>query len=176
VLLDPETGEGERDLALAVLRDSNLDLVTEDHLASIVDGVLSEGRARQVGFLIDRVHEQRGLSAAFLVALRDRLSASDAASVRTVAVEVSGLLAKLEEDFVSRMFRDPSPIVRSATADLLERTEAQDRAQALALIRERLAVEQHRSVISACLYALGSLVRAAGRRARQAEPPESAGD
>src|SRR5438876_961179 len=83
---------------------------------------------------------------------------SDAASVRTVAVEVGGLLAKLDDDFVSRMFRDPSPIVRSATADLLERTEAQDRAQALALIRERLAVEQHRSVISACLYALGSLV------------------
>jgi hypothetical protein len=176
VLLDRETGEGERDLALAVLRDSNLDLVTEDPLANIVDHVLSEGRARQVGFLIDRVHEQRGLSAPFLVALRDRLATSDAAPVRTVAVEVTGLLPKLDEPFVARMFRDPSPVVRSATADLLERTEEQDRPQALALIRERLVVEQHRSVISACLYALGSLVRTTGRRVRQWEPPEGTGN
>jgi hypothetical protein len=175
VLLDRETGECERDLALAVLRDSNLDLVTEDQLASIVDHVLSEGRARQVGFLIDRVHEQRGLSVPFIVALRDRLAASEAASVRSVAVGVTGLLPKLDEPFVARMFRDSSPVVRSATADLLENAETQDRPQALALIRERLAVEQHRSVISACLHALGSLVRTAGRRVRQGEPPEGIG-
>lgn len=176
VLLDRETGEGERDLALAVLRDSNLDLVTEEQLASVVDHVLSEGRARQVGFLIDRVHEQRGLSATFIVALRDRLATSNAAPVRSVAVEVTGLLPKLDEPFVARMFRDPSPVVRAATADLLERSETQDRTQALALIREHLAVEQHRSVISACLYTLGSLVRTAGRRVRQWEPPDGTGN
>jgi hypothetical protein len=59
---------------------------------------------------------------------------------------------------------------------MLERTETQDRAQALGLIREHLAVEQHRSVVSACLYAMGSLVRTAGRRVRQREPPEGPGN
>lgn len=172
VLLDRETGEGERDLALAVLRISNVDSVTEEHIASIIDRVLDDGRARQVGFLIERVHEQRGLSTDFLLALRDRLAASDAASVRSIAVDVAGLPPKVDHHFVARMFSDPSPIVRAATADLLERSEAPGRAQALALIRERLAVEQHRSVISACLFALGSLVRTEGRRARQWEPPE----
>lgn len=176
VLLDRETGEGERDLALAVLRSSNVDAVTEEQIASIIDRVLDEGRARQVGFLIDRVHEQRGLSTDFLLALRDRLAASDAASVRSIAVDVAGLPAKLDQQFVARMFSDPSPIVRAATADLLERSEAPERAQALALIRERLAVEQHRSVISACLFALGSLVRTEGRRVRQWEPPEGTGN
>jgi hypothetical protein len=176
VLLDRETGEGERDLALAVLRDSNLDLVAEGQLASIVDHVLGEGRARQVGSLIERVHEHRGLSAAFIMALRDRLATSDAAQVRSVAVDVTGLLPKLDEPFIARMFRDQSPVVRSAAADMLERTETQDRTQALGLIREHLAVEQHRSVVSACLYALGSLVRTERRRVRQWEPPEGAGN
>lgn len=173
VLLDRETGEGERDLALAVLRNSNVDAITEENIASIVDRVLDEGRARQVGFLVERVHEQRGLSAAFLTTLRDRLATSDASSVRSLAVEVSGLLPKLDEAFLIRMFGDSSPVVRSATADLLERTEQQDRSQALTLIRNHLAIEQHRSVISACLHALGSLVRTAGRQVRQWEPPES---
>lgn len=176
VLLDRETGEGERDLALAVLRNSNVDAVTEEHIASIIDRVLDEGRARQVGFLIERIHEQRGLSAPFLEVLRDRFAASEAASVRNVAVEVAGLLPSLDEQFVARMFEDPSPVVRSATAQLLERTEPPDRSRALALIRERLVVEQHRSVISACLYALGSLVRSEGRRVRQWEPPEGTGN
>jgi hypothetical protein len=159
VLLDRETGDGERDLALAALRSSNVEVVSEGDLASIVDRVLDEGRARQVGFLIDRVHEQRGLSAPFITTLRDRLAASEVASVRSVALDVSGLLASLDTPFVLRMFSDPSPVVRSATADMLERTEEQDRSQALTLVREHLAVEQHRSVISACLHALGSLVR-----------------
>jgi len=176
VLLDRETGEAERDLALAVLRNSNVDAVTEEQIATIVDRVLDEGRARQVGFLIDRVHEQRGLPTDFLVALRDRLAASDAASVRTIAVDVAGLPAKLDRQFVARMFSDPSPIVRAATAALLERSEAPEQTQALVLIRERLAVEQHRSVISACLFALGSLVRMEGRRGRQGESPEGGGN
>lgn len=176
VLLDAETGEDERDLALAVLRNSNLEVVTEEHLSTIVDHVLNEGRARQVGSLIDRVHQQRGLSGSFLLALRDRLAASNAAPVRSVAVEVAGLLPTLDSPFIVRMFRDSSPVVRSATADLLERTDAQDREQALVLIRAHLGVEQHRSVVSACLYALGTLVRSTGRRIRQWEPPEEMGN
>lgn len=167
VLLDRETGEGERDLALAVLRNSNVDWVTEEHIASIIDRVLDEGRARQIGFLIERVHEQRGIATDFLLAIRNRLAASAAASVRSIAVDVAGLPAKLDQQFVARMFNDPSPAVRAATADLLERSEAPERAQALVLIREHLAVEQHRSVISACLFALGSLVRTEGQRVRQ---------
>lgn len=176
VLLDREPGEGERDLALAVLRGSNLDLVAEDQLATIVDHVLSEGRARQVGLLVDRVHEERGLSAPFLMALQDRLAASDVASVRSVAIDVTGLLPQLAEPFVARMFRDSSPIVRAATADMLERAETQDRTRAVALIRERLLVEQNRSVVSACLFALGSLVGTAGRHVQRREPPGGTGN
>jgi hypothetical protein len=172
VLLDRETGESERDLALAALRSSNVEVVSEDDLASIVDRVLDEGRARQVGFLIDRVHEQRGLSAQFITTLRDRLAAADAAPVRSIALDVGGLLSNFDPPFVLRMFNDPSPVVRSATADLLERTEPQDRPQALTLVREHLVIEQHRSVVSACLHALGSLIRAGGRQVKQGEPPD----
>jgi hypothetical protein len=172
VLLDPETGEGEQDLALAALRDANLSILTEAHVVTIADRALSEGRARQIGFLLDRVHEQRGLSPSLIVALRDRLAGSDAASVRTVAVDACGLLPALDEIFVARMLRDPSPAVRSATADLLERSEGQDRPRALVLLRTQLATEQHRTVISACFHALGSLIGAGGHgpRDRDATP------
>lgn len=171
VLLDRDTGDGERDLALAVLRGSNVEHINPEDLVTIVDRVLDEGRARQVGHLIEKVHEQRGLPAEFLAAMRERLAGSEVSAVRAAAVEVAGLLARLDETFVLRMFRDESPVVRAAVADLLDRADELDRNRALTLVRHQLAIEQHRTVIAACHHALGSLVRST-RRVRQWDAPD----
>lgn len=171
VLLDQDAGEGDRDLALAVLRNGNVEHVTAEDLVTIVDRGLDEGRARQVGYLIDRVHEQRGLATEFLVAIRDRLAGAKAAVVRAAAVEVGGLLARLDAAFVRRMFGDESPVVRASVADLLEQADVAEQVKALELVQEHLAVEQHRSVIAACHHAFASLVRST-RRVRQWQPPD----
>jgi hypothetical protein len=170
VLLDHDAGESERDLALAVLRGANVAEISRNDLVTIVDRVLDEGRVRQVAWLIDRVHEERGLTAQFLIDLRDRLTGSEAASVRAASLEVCSLLPRLDQQFALRMFGDGAPAVRVATAEMLERVEAVDGPQALVLVRGQLAMEEHRSVISACHAAVGTLVKL-GRRGPP-KPPE----
>lgn len=164
VLTNRDSGENERDLALAVLRGPNVEFIEQDELVSIVDRVLDEGRARQVGWLVQRVHEERGLSLECLVSLRDRLASSSVAAVRTAAIEVGGLLPRLDLPFTLRMLADRSPVVRAAVADNLEQVDAPDQGSALKVVRDHLVSETHRSVVSACHYALGSLLQARGRR------------
>lgn len=172
VLLDSEVGEGGRDLALAVLRDENLAVVQDEHLLTIADRLANDGQVRRLGWLVERIHEERGLTPELILFLRDRLAASEVAAVRAAGVEIGGLLARLDRSFVVRMLADHAPPVRSAVADAMEKVEALDRPLAAAIVREHLLTETHRSVISACHYALGSLVRSSGRRVRQWEPPE----
>jgi len=159
VLLDPEAGETAQDLAMAVLRGCNVSVVTDQDIVTLADRVLTEGRSRRVNYLIEQVHESRGLEPAFLVALRDRLAGSADASVRATAVEVGGMLPRLDVVFARKVFSDGSASVRAAIADQLERVEPLDRARALRLIRDRLDQETHRSVLSACYAALATLIR-----------------
>ena len=159
VLLDAEAGETAQDLAMAVLRGANVAVVTDDDIVTLADRVLTEGRSRRATWMIEQVHEHRGLDSEFLVALRDRLAASDDASVRAAAVEVGGLLPRLDVEFTRRMFNDGSAPVRAAVAEHLERVEPLDRDLALRLIRDRLDQETHRSVLSSCYAALATLIR-----------------
>ena len=160
LLLNRNAGEQERDLALAVLRGGNVAEITQDDIVTIVDRVLDEGKARQVGWLVERVHDERGLSPEFIVAIRDRLAGSASPSVRAAAVEIGGLLPRLDDQFVAKVLNDPAPPVRSAGADILEKVERLDIDRALALAREHLSRETHRSVLSALHYCIGSLVQA----------------
>lgn len=167
VLLDRETSDAERDLALGVLKDSNLDSVTEQQLAGVVDRALDEGRARQAGYLIENVHEQIGLSVEFLTTVRDRLASANVPAVRAVTLDVARLLPVLDGAFAAARFGDPSPLVRAAVAQMLEGLDNEaEVTEAINLIRDQLKIETHRSVIAACLGALGSLVRAGARRSR----------
>jgi len=171
LLVDSDSGEDAQDLALAVLRGANVGEVTSTDLLAIAERALTEGRVRRLGWLVERVHEARGLSPEFIWGLRDRLAASPLPAVRALAVEVGALHDHLDECFTARMFGDEAPIVRCAVADQLDKIGHPDHQRALVLIRERLAVETHRTVVSACHYALGSLIRAGGPRIRQWEPP-----
>jgi hypothetical protein len=174
VLLDPDAGENAQDLALAVLTGPNVAAVTPEEIFTIADRVIDEGRVRRIAWLIERVHEDGdGLSLEFLRALRDRLAGSPLSVVRASAVEVGGLLPRLDEHFAVRMLADPAPAVRAAAADQLEKACESDRPTAIALVRAHLVVEQHRTVAAACYYALGSLTKMGERRIRMWEPPPS---
>jgi len=166
VLLDPEAGEAAQDLAIAVLRGANVAAVTNEDIMTLADRVLTEGRSRRVTWLIEQTHEDRGLAPEFLLVLRDRLAASEDATVRAASVAVGALLQRLDAAFARRMFSDDSAPVRAAVAEQLERVEPLDRALALRLIRDRLDQETHRSVLSACYGALATLIR---RRAGQGD-------
>jgi hypothetical protein len=171
VLLDRSTSEAERDLALGALRDSNLNGITEQQVAGVVDRALDEGRARQAGHLIESVHEEVGLSAEFLQKARDRLAEAHAPAVRSTAVDVARLLPAFDGAFWASCFADRSPVVRTAVAQALELADKNDDvAQAISLIRERLKIEGHRSVIAACLSALGSLIRIGAQGTGRATP------
>jgi hypothetical protein len=159
VLLDPCAGETAQDLAMAVLRGNNVDAVAENDIVVLADRALSEGRARRVIWMIEQVHEYRGLAHEFLVVLRDRLAASDDASVRVGAVHVGALLPRLDVDFAQAMFGDICAPVRAAVAEKLEQVNHLDRDQALRLISNRLSQETHRSVLSDCYAALATLIR-----------------
>ena len=159
VLLSPESGETAQDLAMAVLRGPNVAAVTDQDIVTIADRVLSEGRSRRVTYLIERVHEHRGIAPEFLIALRDRLATAEDAAVRAAAVEVGALLPRLDVAFAVRLFGDSSALVRAAVADQLEKVEQRDRDRALQIIRDRLDHETHRSVLSACYAALATLIR-----------------
>lgn len=169
ILLDPEAGETAQDLAMAVLRGSNVSLVTDEAITTLADRVLTEGRSRRIGWLISEVHEHRGLDPVFIGALRDRLAGADDPSVRAASVDVGALLPRLDVDFAAKMLADRSPLVRAAVAENLERGEALDRDFALGLVRQCLGQEQHRSVLSALYSSLGSLFR---RSRERSEPPE----
>ena len=164
VLLDPEAGETAQDLAMSVLRGPNVAVVTDDDIVTLADRVLTEGRSRRVTWLIEQIHESRGLASAFLVMLRDRLAGSSEPAVRSAAVDVGALLPRLDVPFTERMFGDGSALVRAAVADSLEKVESLDRDRALRLIRDRLDHETHRLVLSACYASLSTLIR---RRPRQ---------
>lgn len=171
VLLDADGGEDSRDLAIAVLKSENVSVITDEALVSIAERMMEEGKVRRLGWLIERLHEERGLSPEFLVALRERLAGSDNSAVRVGAVDVASLAARIDEEFAIRMINDPAPPVRTAIADLLEKADVLDKPMALVLVRERLDVEKHRTVLSSLHYAMASLVRRTGRRLRTWEPP-----
>jgi len=159
VLLDPEAGETAEDLAMAVLRGPNVAVVTDDDIVTLADRILTEGRSRRVNWLIEQVHEHRGLSPEFLMTLRDQLAASDDPTVRGAAVDVGALLPRLDVEFAMKTFGDGSPMVRAVVADSLEKVEQVDRDRALRLIRDHLDHETHRSVLSACYASLSTLIR-----------------
>lgn len=171
VLSDPDAGEGAQDLALSALRGANVAEVGEQDLVSLADRILDEGRAGRVSWLVEQVHEQRGLAPDFIMSLRDRLVNSEDAGVRVGGVTVGALLSRLDEQFAKRMFLDLSPVVRTAVADSLEAVSEADRSAALKLIRDQLRVEVHRSPLSALYSVLGILVRVGGRRVRPQELP-----
>jgi hypothetical protein len=148
VLLDPDAGEGAQDLTMATLRASNIGAVTDDDITTLADNVVTEGRSRRINCLVEQVHEYRGLATAFLVALRERLAGSDDPAGRAVAGDVSALLPRLDAAFASRMFGDRRPLVRASVVDSFEKVEP----VALRLIRDQLAHETHRIVLSACYH------------------------
>lgn len=159
VLLDPEAGETAQDLAMAALRGGNVAAVVDEDIVTLADRVFTEGRSRRVNFLIQQVHEYRGLHPNFISGLRDRLAGSDDVSVRAASVDVGALLPRLDVTFASRMFRDGSAPVRAAISEHLERVDPLDRDRALRLIRDQLEHETHRSVLSQCYAALATLIR-----------------
>lgn len=170
VLLDAEAGETALDLAMAVLRGANVSVVTNDDIVTIADRVLTEGRSRRVTWMLEQVHEHRGLDPAFLASLRDRLAASDDASVRAASIDVGALLPRFDAVFAGKMLGDGSPLVRATVAEHLERVEPRDREAALGLIRRCLDEETHRSVLSPLYASLGTLIRR--NRGDRSEPPE----
>ncbi len=171
VLLGRDSGDGACDLALAVLRHENVSVITDDDLITIADRVMDEGKARRLTWLIEQAHELRGLGPEYIVALRDRLAGSELVSVRVAAVEVGALLPRLDEHFAMRMLADGAAPVRTAVAELLEKTDAPDKPLALAIVRQQLDVERHRTPLSALHHAMGSMIRSGGRRVRMWEPP-----
>jgi hypothetical protein len=170
VLLDTESGEAAQDLAMAVLRGFNVSVVMDEDIASVADRVLTEGRSRRVTWMIEQVHEHRGLDPAFLVALRDRLASSDDANVRAASIDVGALLPRLDAVFAGKMLSDHSPLVRAGVAEHLESVEFLDRDQALGLIRRCLGEETHRSVLSPLYASLGTLIRR--NRGDRSDAPE----
>jgi hypothetical protein len=172
VLSHVDAGEGAQDLAMAVMRGPNVAEVREQDLVSLADRVLDEGRVRRVSWLLEQVHEQRGLTPAFIAMLRDRLASSTDAGVRVGGVTVGALLPRLDEHFAARMFLDSSPLVRTAVADLLDGASQLDREKALVLIRDQLRTETHRSTLSALYFALGTLVRTGARPTQHLESPD----
>jgi len=157
--VDPEAGDDARDLALAALHGENLAVVTDADVLLLAERVMDEGRTRRFTFLVEGVHELRGFAPDFLRVLRDRLAASSSPVVRAAAIEIGGLLARIDELFTQRMLRDVSPAVRRAALEQLERVEVPDRGRASALVSQHLGGEQHRSVVGAGLSVLGALVR-----------------
>ena len=158
--VDPDAGEDARDLAMAALRGENLGVVTDADVLLMTERFMDEGRTRRFTYLVEGVHELRGLSTDFLRLLRDRLAASTSPMVRAAGVDVGGLLPRLDELFTERMLTDASPVVRRTVLELLERVEILDRARAAAIVRRHLgSAEHHRSVIAAGLTTLGSLVK-----------------
>lgn len=159
VLRDPEVGESAQDLAMAVLRGSNVAAVTDDDIVSLADQVLTEGRSRRVNWLIEQIHEYRGLNPEFIVQVRDRLAVSDDPATRAASADVGALLPRLDVVFARKLLGDANPLVRAGVVDSLEKAEPRDRREALLVIRDHFGRESHRSVLSACYHVLGSLVR-----------------
>jgi hypothetical protein len=157
---DPDAGEEARDLAMAILRGANLAVVTASDLLLLADGVVNEGRTRRFTYLVESLHELKGLAPDFLRMLRDRLALSSLPSVRAAGVEVGALLDRLDDYFTERMLMDDSPIVRRTVLEVLERVEVLDRENAAVIVRKHLgSAERHRTVIAAGLSALGALVK-----------------
>jgi len=169
LLLDQNSSTGVQDLALSVLQDQNLHAITEQDLATILERVMTESRARMVGWLIDRIHEERGLSNESLIRIRNRFASSNVAAVRAQGPAVSALLPRLDQEFAIRILQDPAPAVRSAVLEMLHTVEPLDAPQALLLVQAHLATEQHRNVISSCHLAAGHLMRAVRRAGRESD-------
>ncbi len=159
VLLNPHAGEAAQDLAMSVLRGPNVSAVADVAIVALADSVLTEGRSRRVNYLIEQVHEHRGIAPEFLIALRDRFAASEDATVRADAIAIGALLPRLDVVFAAQMLGDGSPLVRASVVDSFDKLDARDRKAALRLIRDQLSHEAHRTVLSACYYSLGTLIR-----------------
>ena len=144
---------------MAALRGPNLSAVTDSALLILGDQLAAKNRLRQFTYIVESVHEERGLATGFIVVLRDRLAGSPFGSARAVASDVNALLSRLQEDFVQKQLGDPSPIVRSAALRSLEGVNKLDRLRAVAIVREHLASEQHRSSVAVGLEALAALIR-----------------
>ena len=170
VLKARDIGDDAFELAAAVVPGRHPEVVSEEDLAAIADRLITDQRARRFAWMVQRVHEERGLSLEFLTLLTNRLTGSENPVVREIGVEI-GFVRGFEPPFATRMLTDPSPLVRTAVADALEKTEDPNRDLAIAIIRDHFGIERHRSVISAMHHALGTLVRASGRRIRMPEPP-----
>jgi hypothetical protein len=112
-----------------------------------------------VNYLIEQVHEHRGIDPELLVAIRDRLAISDDATVRAAATDVGALLPRLDVAFATRMLGDSSPLVRASVVESFEKLEPRDQKGALVLLRDHLGQETHRTVLSACYHSLGTLIR-----------------
>jgi len=170
VLKAHDVGDDAWELAAAVVPGRHPEIVSEEDLAAIADRLSTDQRARRFGWMVQRIHEEGGLSPDFLTLLTDHLTGSENAVVREIGVEI-GFNRGFDQPFATRMLKDPSPIVRTAVADQLEKTEEPNSDLAIASIRDHFGIERHRTVLSAMHHALGTLVRASARRIRMPEPP-----
>jgi len=154
-----DAGENARDLAMAVMRGENLAVVRDADIVLMAERAMGEGRLRRFVYVIEGVHELRGLSSDFIRLLRDRLSSSPSPAARAAGVEIGALLPRVDLPFLEHMLVDPSPVVRRCALEMLERVEMLERTVAATVVRRHLSNEQHRSVIASGLTTLGSLVR-----------------
>lgn len=159
ILLNADSGDAAQELALSVLRGQNAAELGDMDLQTLVDRILDEGRGRRVAWLIEQVHEHRGIRADVLTHLRDRLAGARDPAARIAAVAVGSLLPRLDLGFAGGMLEDAAPPVRAAAAEALEAVPDIDRTPALLLVRGRLPHESHRLPLSALYSTLGSLLR-----------------
>jgi hypothetical protein len=169
-LKNPGVGEDLMSLAAtAIEKSKDLGAITDEDVLAIVDGEPGIERVRRLVWILQAIHEVRGLPNVMLQALRDRWARSARAHLRQAAVQVAGLLPGLDKNFAVRMLDDTAPGVRSEIVDLLEQAEGEDRDRALGLLRQRLAVEEHVRVRSDLHSAIGTLLR------NKSLPPHHAG-
>lgn len=160
VLKKPDAGEDLFALAATVVEKStDLAAITDDDVLAIVDGEPGRERVRRLIWIVQAIHQDRGIPKPVLDALRDRWARSARAHLRQAAVQVAGLLPGLDDDFITRMLDDTAPGVRSEAVELLEQAEGDDRDRALVLLHSRLAAEENLRVRSDLHSAIGTLLR-----------------
>jgi hypothetical protein len=160
VLKRLDAGEDLTNLAATVIEKSkDLAVVTDEDVLAVVDGEPGPERVRRLVWVVDAIHQGRGLPNTLLQALRDRWACSARAHLRQAAIQIGRLLLGLDERFVVQMLDDTAPGVRSEAVDLLEQADGEERDRALGLLQKRLATEEHVRVRSDLHSAIGSLLR-----------------
>jgi hypothetical protein len=109
--------------------------------------------------VLEAVHGCRGLPKLLLEGIRDRWAHSEPVHLRAEAAEVARLLSGLDEAFVLHLLNDEAATVRTATVELLGRVEVQDAGRALALVQDRLVIEEQAQVRNDLHWAVGMLLR-----------------